>query len=363
MPRTPFTTLLRMKLLAAGLDGKCAGERTLIPRSRFREISSGRTRPTQEECRSLLDLGLTAGTADHVLLDQARNDPTGLAWTLWRSVQATLPRPERVEAELCVDRLSITANARSEPELRALAKSLGKKSPKGDRLYRARYDLPGMLLQFEPTISDEGAKDDDGQSARRFARVELWQRELLHPRSSRRIFEVLDLDDAAITRIDIAVDLNVDFRLVHVVPVHKGKVSARWYWGQHGIETLYLFANPRKLRIYDKAREQDVEQEATRFEAELRKLDLGPKDLLRVENPFRRITLVEFANEGSLEQQLLAREARLFGIPAVLASLDEAERASLRRTLHEARWLLHPRDVFDERWRETARRLMKRLGW
>lgn len=240
MPSSPFTKLLKMQLVAADIDGKVAAQRAGIARSRFYEISCGRARPTSSEMQALLHVALIAPLRKDRLLRAVRTDPTGLAWTLWRAIQVATVAPSSVDARLSIDRLSFTANARSVRVLRAIAARLGERRF-GDAQYRERHALPGLTLELEPNA--EGG---------RFARVELYSNELAKPSASLEVFDALDLTSAVLTRVDVAVDLDVSPRRVHVIPSNKRKVRALWYWGSVGRETLYLFAAPHMVRIYDK---------------------------------------------------------------------------------------------------------------
>jgi hypothetical protein len=349
MPTSAFSKLLKMQLVAADLDGNEAAIRAGIARSRFYDISSGRSRPTDVEVQALLGGALTAPRERERLFRDARRDPSGIAWTLWRAGQSAAERKE-VTAALSIDRISLTANTRSKRILRSIAARHGERA-RWDYGYIERYTLPGFTLQFAP-------KND----THRFARVDLRRSELDAPRHSIDVFDVLDLTTAALTRVDVAVDLFTNFEHVHVVPSNRRKVRVVSYWGER-VETYYLFARPRQIRVYDKSKQLKSKSACTRIEAELRELGLPPHALGRLENPFGRIALVQLSATGSLLNQLLAREARLFGLPAVLAGLRPDEREAFARTTAPALGLPHPRDVFDREWKHAVRTLMRRLGW
>ena len=53
MPRTPFTKLLKMQLVAADLDAGEVALRAGIPRRRVYEIMCGRTHPSDVETAAL----------------------------------------------------------------------------------------------------------------------------------------------------------------------------------------------------------------------------------------------------------------------------------------------------------------------
>jgi hypothetical protein len=212
---------------------------------------------------------LVTPPVDDQLLRQAQREPQGVVWTLWKATQEIRQQSESPPARLTIDRISLTADTRSERILREIAVQLGRRGG-SDRYYDERFALPGLTLQLGPKSPKRAGHRVVVK--RRFARVDLNRSELRHPRSSLRVFDALDLSSARLTRVDVAVDIEIDPRSVHVVPSNKRKVRASWYWGARGLETLYLFAQPRQIRVYDKRAERKRGPECVRFEAEERDL-------------------------------------------------------------------------------------------
>ena len=357
MSRTPFTKLIWMLIAAAGIDGVEAAKRASISESRFYELSRGKARPTPDETRALLGISVTPEVMDRILLKQVERDPSGLAWTLWRAAQGLDARPAQVNAKLSIDRLTLTADTRSKRMLRALAAQFGNKQSKGGSShYLEHYELANAYLEFEP----RGAPDAD---RRRYARLDLWPSALDEAGACLQLLDKLDVATAVLTRVDVAVDLDVSLRSIHVIPSPRTKARVEWWWATHGLETIYLFRPPRRICIYDKARQAGLPSPLTRIEAQLKKPEINPYQLLELPNPFGRFEFVQLGFAGSLAEQLIAREARLFGLPAVLAGLPTTEQSKLRATLTRAAWLPHPRAVFDAKWKPAALQLMKRFGW
>ena len=152
---------------------------------------------------------------------------------------------------------------------------------------------------------------------------------------------------------------------VHVVSAINRKVRVLWYWGTAGIETMYLFKWPRTIRIYDKARERnvDVPPHWTRVEAAVASTGMAPHQLLALPNPFARVKLVAVdAVNGGLIEQLLAREAGLYGLAAVLQGLDKSQRAQFLGATKPAPYMPSLQAVFDAKWTRVVSTQLSRLG-
>lgn len=104
--------------------------------------------------------------------------------------------------------------------------------------------------------------------------------------------------DAHITRVDVAIDTNIDMSKWKWVD-QKGRPSNVWYAGTGEVETWYIGgkSSPLKIRIYDKAKEQgeryrDKETPWWRVEVQMRG-EIARTWYKHGLNPFQGVTAVQ----------------------------------------------------------------------
>lgn len=360
-------------------DANTLALRSGILPSRVERILSGRQIPTPDEIERLLR---ACACAPSPLTEQglrgilsAAGLPAGLALL----PPAAVPSLGLEDARLSVDKLSLTFDPPDVKAMQLLCEE-GAEADIPSKGYGAAYSLDGLRVDCEPK-----------RKGLRSARIELNPARLLGPKGSpkalallRQLAPLISPEEAAVTRIDVAVDMPV---LLHNVQGFGERArKLRVWFGPEGIESMYSGAKGSacQLCIYDKDREQRERRPGTdrlarnpkaqaprpwtRFEARLKPDALTPAALPSLPNPFKRLRLFTLRADGlPFAGRLLVEAARFYGLPALKGLLPGDEYKGLLADLEAsdaAAVLPHPREVFAARWPSLVRSLLKvlRLG-
>lgn len=291
-------------------------------------------------------------------LDNHRLQALGALIALWTLRQRPAKVLAGVEADLRIDMLSFTAPCVRKRSLRRLAERHGKLVVRRDASgaekktrYKMNFDVQGIEVSFKPR--DKGWP--------RYVRFEFTPSKVSLP----LVAEFVSLSkhsESVVTRVDVAVDLPCSLQAIQLIPSSKIKVHS--YVAGDGVETIQ-FGKGSKLRAYDAARRHELPPPVTRFEQEVRKPKLSLLGLPMLTNMFAKYELMPLTSlHVPLPQRLQMRHVQLHGPGELRSALGDAEFDALCVALRDstAVALPHPAKVFEQRYREEARELLRKIG-
>jgi hypothetical protein len=398
MENAAFRTLL--KSLCAGLnsDEKTLGDTAGIRRHRIYELAAGRCKPTNREVEQILTAAaITTDMLEQLPIDNGGVSEMELSSRIRAAACQSVDFVSAIQsATLKIDELSVVANTKSRTHSarRRLEKTLTrlgftsvpnqKVSRSLARIYETHFYIAGLGVgvQLDPLNKSPNARS---------LRLELTRFTSRAVRAAKDVLSMVDLENHEVTRIDAAIDVDVPFGSLQLVPNDRWKKALfkrTWfrgagvdreetYFGAAGFESEYEFYRSENVvRVYDwGARHDDLATTTriggsrtlrTRIEAEIRrghKRQMRFEDIEHLPNPFCDLTFFALPDDRTLSytDQMLVRECAFLGARLVMSRLSPAELRRTRKLLAPSVLAVQPHVAFEKRWTDVVRQLLRQL--
>lgn len=357
-------SILRAAEALADLSHRDLAANAGLRLSRTKRIMSGHARPKPDEIKSILagagipptlltahikkrlvpGIASCTGERLHLLVDLL-------------SVQQPQPLPSisPVIGDVLIDKLTLTLTPTRWKSFCSLVGGLPQGRP--SNLYHQAHKIYGIWIELEPVYQ---------RQARVLIRFNPARLKPIGWHHAQQLVAFAPPSLITVSRVDPAIDLALSIHDYQPLATRKRKVEI--HIGVDGVETIYLGAkrSVHRYRVYARDKLHPSRRPTLRLEVQV-KPRLSLRELSHLPNPFRSLTLLPVipTEDLPLEQRLLMRWCRFYGLPALKAELGPKAFKTLKAEWEERAANIYVPDlitVFDQGWSKAVDWLHHRLG-